>query len=310
MGRSRVRGIECAGAKLAIEVPSNWNWEWPDTAHAEAAVPPHDPDVFIGVRVAAPERPRRDVVRYASRGVRFEVGWLGDDWVVAVYGPGGIVRSARFDSDFGHGEIRHAPELAGGHDYPLSHPLEEQILFHRLLREGCLIVDARLRIERDGAHLFFDAPREGAPPFASGLVTSPRGSSLVLRPVLESRSGEPAGVWVFTTPWRQPGGEPTGGFLRSRVAQFHLMAGEEEDDVDTTACRPRKLTPYEAADAVLRHASVPMHDPHALDRIGEIVGNVVRRVPVSRMPAPAMADSPLLDWDAPETSLGFSIPAL
>ncbi len=307
MGRTKLRGVECAGVELAIEVPSNWNWDWADAPWAGSSVLPHEPDVFIGVRVTAPEGPERESVRYTARGVHFEVGSTREDWVVAVYGPRGLERSARFDADFRQGEIRVAPDAIRDLAHPLAHPLDELILFHRLVREGCLVVDARMRAESGEAQLFFDTPQTPNTPSIPGFAVRSRGSTLVLRPAVERSTGGETGVWVYTAPWQSAGEGPAPLPSRSRLAEIHLLAGE--DDSDLPSCHSRELSPRAASNELLRHVHAPMHDGDALARLAEVVERVVRQVRVSRLDAPAMSESFVLDWDAPGAALGFSAPA-
>lgn len=309
MGRSKVRGFEWTGVKLAVEVPGNWNWAAFEEEAPEIAVRPEEADVFVGVRVAAPERPKRDVVRYQSRGVRFEVGSFAGDWVVAVSDAGGIQRSARFDREFRNGEIRVAPDALERVEHPLAHPLDELILMHRLMREGCVVVDARLQLEANGAHLFFEAQRDRAARASAnalGMARPARDALLVLRPIGEREHAEQTPLWVYSTPWRATGEAAERRYVRSRVAELHLLTAE--DDGALPQCASRSVSPRTATNELLRHVVVPVHDPDALDRVSEVVARVARLARVTRMDRPAMNPSLLLDWDAPEAALGFAAP--
>jgi len=293
---------------IAVEVPSNWDWDWTDAPYAASAVLPREPDVEIGVHVGPPERPPRDAMRYVSRGVRFEVGWSGGDFLFVVRGERGIERSARFDADFRHGEIRVAAEAAEAIAHPLAHPLDELILLHRLVREGCLVVEARLREGPAGVHVYFDAPCAPTGSAASGFTASPPVRPLVLRPRLTSRQGGDTGVWVYEAPWRRSTVALGPGGSRGRLAELHLLSGE--DDGRLPSCRPRDLLPHEAGNELLRRVNAPIHDVDSVDRLTEIVSRIVRAVRVSRVDAPAMSQGRDIDWDSASSALGFALPML
>ncbi|MCP5043288.1 MAG: hypothetical protein GY944_19860 [bacterium] len=297
MGRSKLRGIEVAGVKLAIEVPTNLAWQWPDAEHLAAAQMPLAPDVHVGVRVAAPQRPSGETFRYESRGVSFEIGWAGEDWVVAIEGPKGCERSARFDADFRHGEVLIDPAIASCAGYPLAHPLDELILLHRLIREGCVIVNASVSLRGGEALLFLEAPHRRVEAFG----TPSRGGLVVLRPVLEAQANSDTRLWVYSTPWRRDAKEPR--FARAPLSAIHVLdpaAGQSY----------QALSHSMAANEILQHVFAPMHDPDAAGRVFEIVSHVARRTKVVRMRRPKLDREISFNWDLPQAGLGFTPPTL
>jgi hypothetical protein len=304
MGRSKIRGIEMAGVKLAIEVPSNLDWQWPDERTRSLACPPIDPDIHIGVQVARPRRPLGDTFRYQTRGLRFEIGWEGENWAVAIYGDDGCQRTARFDADFRHGEVVVSPEFAASNPYPLAHPLDELIMLHRLMREGCLIVDGSVSIRDRQALLFIEGadPSSVAPSELLGATSNSRScGQVVLRPVLERVVGDETRIWVHPAPWRMDC--PDSGMGRVPLASIHILSSDGGPAVE-----PMKQ--QTAANEILQHVFAPVHDPDTADRLLEIIEQVVRRVQVFRMRKPTMKREICFDWDRPQAVVGFAPPAL
>jgi len=304
MGRSKLRGIEMAGVKLAIEVPSNLTWQWPDERTRKLACPPLDPDIQIGVRVARPRRPMGETFRYQTRGLRFEIGWEGEDWVVAIYGDDGCQRTARFDADFRHGEVVISPEFAANTPYPLAHPLDELIMLHRLMREGCLIVDGAVSIQDRQALLFIEGENVSSATQSEllGATSSSRVcGQVVLRPVLQCVAADETRVWVHPASWRTDCPNPEMG--RVPLASIHILGLDGASPVEP-------VEQQTAANEMLQHVFAPVHDPDAADRLFEIVQRVVSRVQVFRMRKPTMDREICFAWDRPRAVVGFAPPAL
>lgn len=300
MGRSKLRGVEIAGVKLAIEVPSNLPWRWPDNRLLAPACGPIDPDVQIGVRVARPRPPRGETFRYESRGVRFEIGWEGENWAVAIHGPDGCQRTARFDADFRHGEIVVSPEYAAGACYPLQHPLEELILLHRLTREGCVIVNGSVSLRGGEALLFLESGSAAQRDLTGAAFNSRVFCHIVLRPVLERDAVSDTRVWVHSTPWQHDGAAPS--WQRAPLAAIHVLSVDGKRPLE-------RLTGREAESEVLQHVFAPVHDPDAANRLYEIVGRVVRRTSVLRMSKPRLEREISFNWDLAQAGLGFAPPS-
>jgi hypothetical protein len=307
MGRSKLRGIEMAGVKLAIEVPSNLKWQWPDEQTRSLACPPIDSDVQIGVRVARPRRAFGDTFQYESRGLRFEIGWEGENWVVSIFGDEGCQRTARFDADFRNGEIVVSPEFAESQAYPLAHPLDELILLHRLMREGCLIVNGSVTVQDRQAVLLVDATdTQGATSDNRSSIlgfapTTRDCGQVVLRPVLERESLGDTRVWVYPACWRSDCLDP--GMGRLPLAGIHILSSTCERPIEW-------LTQQEAENEILQHVFAPVHDPDAAGRLLELVEQVVRRTRVSRMRKVRVKRALSFDWDRPRAVAGFAAPSL
>jgi hypothetical protein len=300
MGRSTVRGIEMAGVRMAIEVPSNLKWEWPNEDIRALACVSADADVKIGVRVANPEAPRGEIYRYESQGVRFEIGWEGESFAVAVYGQAGLERAARFDADFRHGEIVVSPMCAIEEAYPLEHPLDELVLLHRLTREGCVIVNGSVSLEGREALLFLDRT-DNAPPLPAGMAFESRSDSqFVLRPVLEHNGTNDTGVWLHTMPWRS---ECSGTkFERAPLLSIQILCDDGQTPVE-------RLSERRAENELLQHVFAPVHDPDTVGRQKEVVRRVVRRTSVLRLSKPCMDREISFNWDESQAALGFAPPS-
>ncbi|MBW2389536.1 MAG: hypothetical protein JRG89_14020 [Deltaproteobacteria bacterium] len=301
MGRSKLRGVEIAGVKLAIEVPSNLPWQWPNEQLRSLACGPIDPDVHIGVRVARPRRPHGETYHYESRGVRFEIGWEGENWVVGIFGEDGCQRTARFDADFRHGEIVVSPECAAEAAYPLEHPLDELILLHRLTREGCVVMNGSVSLQDGEALLFLESGRSEQTEMLGGVSDSRLISHVVLRPVLERDAISDTQIWVHSTPWRNNGN--TASWHRAPLAAIHILSPDGDRPLE-------RLTDREAECELLNHVFAPIHDPQAADRLFDVVARVVRRTSVLSMTKPRMKREVSFNWDLPQAGLGFASPSL
>ena len=285
---------------MAIEVPSNLKWEWPNEDIRALACVPADADVKIGVRVATPEAPRGEIYSYESRGVRFEIGWEGESFAVAIYGQAGLERAARFDGDFRYGEIVVAPACVTGATYPLEHPLDELVLLHRLTREGCVIVNGSVSLEGREALLFLDTT-DNAPPLPAGMTFESRSvSQFVLRPVLEHNGVSDTGVWLHTMPWRN---ECSGmKFERAPLSAIHILCEDGKTPVE-------RLSERRAENELLRHVFAPVHDPDTAGRQMEVVSRVVRRTSVLRLRKPWMDREISFNGDESQAALGFAPPS-
>ncbi|MDE0909382.1 MAG: hypothetical protein OSB60_02880 [Myxococcota bacterium] len=282
---------------MAIEVPSNLKWEWPNEDIRALACAPADADVKIGVRVATPEAPRGEIYSYESRGVRFEIGWEGESFAVAVYGQSGLERAARFDADFRHGEIVVTSAFAIGAAYPLEHPLDELVLLHRLTREGCVIVNGSVSLEGREALLFLDTT-DNAPALPAGMAFDSRSvSQFVLRPVLEHNGVNDTGVWLHTMPWRNECSDIK--FERAPLSAIHILCDDGKTPVE-------RLSERRAENELLQHVFAPVHDPDTAGRQVEAVSRVVRRTSVLRLSKPWMDREISFNWAESQAALGIA----
>ena len=302
MGRTKLKALEIAGVKVAIEVPSNFEWQWPDRNTELLSCSPIDPDVHIGVRIGKTKGPTGETFLYESHGVQFEIGWEDETWIVAVHGTRKCERTARFDSDFRFGEIVISPEFAQDSHYPLEHPLEELVFLHRLIREGCMVLHGTVSVRGGQALVNLNARGDSHGQSGPAPGMSPRNSGyVVLRPVLEASAGETNGVWVHSTPWGSHPGEPD--VARTPLAAIHVVGA-------TSDSRIERLSGITAQNEILQYAFAPIHDPHAADRLFEIIGRVVRKTSVIRMNQPKSRKNLSFDWDVPTSGMGFAAPSL
>jgi hypothetical protein len=299
MGRTKLRGLEIAGVKLAIEVPSNFDWTWPDATTESLSCSPVEPDVHIGVRIGATQAPSGDTFLYESNGAQFEIGWQDESWIVAIHGSRRCERTARFDSDFRFGEIVISPEFARESQYPLERPLDELILLHRLIRDGCMVLHGSVSV-RGGQALVFLESADASGHSESRESGGHRGRGyVVLRPVLEARSEHSHGVWVHSTPWSGQSGQAS--FLRAPLAAIHILG--------PGATPFERLSGRAAQNEILQHAFAPVHDPEAAERLFEIIGQVTRKTSVIRMSQPELRRNHSVNWDAPASGMGFASPS-
>jgi hypothetical protein len=301
VGRTKLRGLNIAGVKIAIEVPSNFDWQWPDQTIESLACSPLEPDVHIGVRIGRTQEPTGETFLYESQGSQFEVGWEDESWIVAIHGSRRCERIARFDSDFRFGEIVVSPEFATGSRYPLEHPLDQLVFLHRLIREGCLVLHGSVSLRGGQALVFLDSPE------VSHGKTLRRGGThrdteyVVLRPVLDAGSQNSPGVWVYSTPWS--GHSDQSGVLRAPLAAIHIVGSGVDNSLE-------RLSGRAAQDEILQYAFAPIHDPEAADRLFEIIGQVLRKTSVIRMNRPELGRNLSFNWDAPASGMGFASPSI
>ncbi len=125
MGRTKLRGIELAGVRIAIEAPSWCDWRWPDPLRACVCLAP-DPDVYLALRCGDATSPGDASTRCEPTGSVCELARSGDGWVIAVHGGEPGSRLARFDADFRYGEIEMSPRSVARRSCPIAYPHEMQ----------------------------------------------------------------------------------------------------------------------------------------------------------------------------------------
>jgi hypothetical protein len=82
MGRTRLRGIELAGIKLAVQSPPEFEWDWPEQDLAALSVAASDPDVYVGVSVSAVNVPDWDPITYSYESGTFDIGQVDGKAVI------------------------------------------------------------------------------------------------------------------------------------------------------------------------------------------------------------------------------------
>lgn len=298
MGRTKLRGIEMAGIRIAIEVPSTLPWKLdPGLAAFESS--PMDPDVHIGVRVAETRLPVGETFFYESGGFQFEIGREACDWVVAVYGPGGSCeRTARFDASFSQGEVTVSPECAARAHCPLSSPLDEILLLHRAVADGCLVLRGSLSI-RNGRATVFLSQREGEMDAPGAPALAGVAQHLILRPDPGADS-ERDRIWVHATPWSaSKGADP---YSRALLESIQVVETGGKQPVE-------KLSSSRSIGAILQHAFAPVHNPSAAEQLLEVVEWVSRRTRVQRLNRPEMKRVVSFTWERSPQTFGSAAPA-
>lgn len=303
MGRTRLKGIELAGIRVAVEVPSGAPWDGPDDAFAPTACSPHEPDVYLGVRIAEPHFPTGDSIVYTSRGRTFEVARRADDWWIAVHGRERCERVVRFDTSVNQGEITVHPRAASRISHPLSHPFDELLTVHAISRAGGVVIRGTAVLRDDRALVFSGRQAGGTndPLIANGgsaesgwrpVATSDIGTCVVLR-------FDSAGVVLHGMPSvSSSAGEAP---LRARLDAIHLIE-------PATAVYTQTLDPDEAAEEILDHVFAPLHDPESTSRMAENALKLAASVPVLRLGLPEEDRVVPFTWGRRRAALAFAPP--
>lgn len=274
MSRTLLRGFEVAGLRVAIEAPPTLPWRWPRGPLERFATSGSDADMVVGIRVAAPDPPPRDALRYDSSGGIFDVARDGSDWVIALRIRGELQRLARFDADFRSGEVTVHPGsfYAREAHYPLAYPLDEVLFLHRLAREGGLLVHA-CGVQRGRRALLFSGPSgAGKTTIARWMLAEPGNVVLSDDRIVIREASE--GFRVFGTPWH--GDAPLSSALSAPLAGIHLIHQAQRFST-------QPLAGAGAAAALLGNAFLPAHDAEGAARVLGLAERIVAEVPVVRL---------------------------
>ena len=304
MARTKLRGVELGGVRLAIEIPPVFSWRWPETWPFDLACPPHEPDVYVAVRVGTIAVPRFDAITYSCEGGSFEIGRVGQDWVVAVHGRERFERVARFDPDFREGEIVISPRAlsngANGVEHPLQHPVDDLIVMHRVVRDGGLMVRGSALLRRGSALVFLGG---GAPPAdpSLGRGEAKHVSRLLARDQVVLRSGD-GGVRAYGTPWR----ERTGirGPTSARLEALYVMRSPHN------GVAVQRLDPERALHELLAQSFAPVHDPESAERQLQAARGVIERVPLLALDRRRHSAEGVVafGWGQRQAAMGFAPP--
>ena len=278
MARPRYRALSVGGLTLAVEAPPDLPWDWPAGPLRRFRAPLARPDLRVRVRVGRPEEPPSSALRYDSRGGIFDVAEVGGEWIVALRIRGELQRVARFDADLREGEVVVAPtsSYARERHYPLAYPLDEVVFFHRLAREGGLLVHACGAAASGGLRLFTGPSGAGKTTFAR-LARRHAGAAILSDDRIVLRPDGRSGVLAWGTPWH--GDAPLS--LATRVPLAAVYAIYHARDME-----PRPLSGAAAATALLGNAFLPAHDPVATERALAFAARLVETVPVVRLGFP------------------------
>jgi hypothetical protein len=301
MGRMRLRGIELAGIRVAVEAPAGAPWIERADGLEPYACSANEPDVYIGVRIADPFFPPGESIVYSSRGRTFEVARRGDDWWIAVHGRERNERVVRFDTSVNEGEVTIHPRAASRISHPLCHPLDELLTVHATARSGGIVMRGTA-VGRDGRALVFSGPLPSGntPALMPACVES--GWRPVASADIESCVAlrfDAAGIEVHGMP--RIGSLSAEAPIRARLDAVHLIER-------SSAVYSFTLDPGEAAEELLRHFFVPVHDPELASRMAEGALKLVRSLPVTRLGLPEEDRLVPFTWGRRRTALAFAPP--
>lgn len=262
MTRTRLRGVRIGGIEIGIEVPADCAWQWPDAPIADFACLAREPEVHVGVRLGSVPQIDLEGERYSvPSGGTFEVKREGEDWLLGLSVDGHRDLIARFDGEFGSGEVVISRESPRAPFFPLAAPLAEWILVHRTVLHGglCLRGIAIAVGGRTSIRL-----GEGATAFASttgwrrmSSIRSFSSAGANRRPMVLVRE-EDRRLRAYPTPWSE------GGDLQlvEATAVAEVIGHSETARVDR-----ERLDPDEAAELLATHAVVPLSNEVLLDRV-------------------------------------------
>lgn len=292
MARTLLRGLEIAGVQIGIEAPETCPWQWPDEVIAEYSCLPRDPEVHVGVRVGHVGNEDLGGERYALGRWTFEVARQGEEWVLGLSRAGRREQLAFFDRDFQAGEIVLSSELGQQFVYPLSSPLDEWIVLHRMVARGGLCLNASAVADNGLARVRLGVAESN---LATRWITPT--TTLLGRNTLWVRE-EAGKLRAYRTPW---------GDAMDR--QLGLKAGVLDISVIEEAERPYRelLDPVDAAELLVTHAVVPLCDDRLHERVMQNAQRIGERIRVLRMGEVRDSSVPMA-WQSPQMQGGFAPP--
>jgi len=305
MGRTRLQGIEIAGIRIAVEIPSALRRAAQERGSGPSPEPlfgasAANPDLTVGVRIAQAALPQDcEPIVYASAGATFDIARSAGAWWIAVHGRRRCERVARFERDFSGGEIWIAPELAGEGLHPLAHPLDELVVLHRLARNGGLVVHGST-VLREGRALVFvgrdsvpdEVPRDRAWRRWQGMRLE--GDRVVMR-----LSEDGGSVRVHGAPWLSGGGLSSPG--SARLDAIHAIEA-------SPAIFASRVVGDSAVSQLLSHVLAPVHDADSATSMLETASRVATLVPLLRLGLPEERRVVPFTWGQRHAALAFAPP--
>jgi hypothetical protein len=284
MGRTKLRGFEWAGLKLAVETPDGWTWDWPE--HLERRIcHPESPDVYVSVRRLREHRVLKDADPYSHEGSLFEAGRCGGDHCLVVIGDR---RFARFDRDFRWCDVWLPPSAIRNRVFPLARPLDDLVVIHRALVRGALAVRATAAIRRGRALVVLGDsrladPKPGTVMWEGWLLLEPHRDGTRVYPL-------PSTLQTGTTP-------RAGALLEG----LHVIDSVANDDPLTGV-----LDPEIAAGEILRFAFAPLAGSDSTDRLLGAATRLAAGVSLVRLGA---ASGQRFSWRRARSPLALVPPA-
>lgn len=301
MARTRLRGIELAGTRMAVEAPPGFQWEWPSRGLAQLACAPVEVDVYVGVSIGFLAPPAWEPITYSYDGGTFDVALCDDEWWVAIHGTQRFERVARFDRAFSEGEVTIAPGAVASCRHPLDGPLIDLLLTHRLIGGGGLVL-AGSAVVMGGRALALLSDDEGSIASRSPVsgATGRRGTERTSR-----TPGRRFGIRMSDGSARIHGlpgshGHP-GAAITGRLDAIHLMTRSDR----------MFAAPIAADDAIhelLQHACAPVHAPDMADLMMRSASLIGRAAPMLRIGVPEERRVVPFDWGRREAAHGFALP--
>ncbi len=284
MGRTRLRGFEWAGLKLAVEAPAGWSWDWPE--HLSRRIcHPESPDVYVSVHPLREHRVVKNALPYSHEGSLFEAGRRGGDHYLVI---GGDRRVARFDRDFRWCDVWLPPSAIRNRIFPLARPLDDLVVIHRALVRGALAVRATAAVQQGRALVVLGDsrladPKRGTARWEGWLLLEPRGDGTRVYPL-------PSTLQTGTT--ARGGALLDGLHVSDSVANDESLAGV--------------LDPEIAAGEILRFAFAPLAGSGSADRLLGAATRLAAGVSLVRL---GPASGQRFSWRRARSSLALVPPA-
>jgi hypothetical protein len=289
MGRTRLRGFEWAGLKVAIEVPPGVVWEAPEGL-ADSSCHPDDADVHVSVELMTESSGLAEVTpdcQYSHEDGVFHAGRVGDDHWIRVEGDG---RIARFDRSLRWVRVGMTPAAAKAGLFPLRRPLDDLVLIHRALANGAIAVRATAAVT-DGSALVILGGGVSELPTAR---TSLWQGWLLLQPGADQ-------VSVHPLPSTIRSGRFDTGTRVARLDGLHVI-----DSITGEEYGASTLDPDLAAGEVLRYAFAPLASAESTDHLVGAATELAARVPIVRLCSAGSSD---FAWRSARTARSLVPPA-
>lgn len=263
MGRTKIRGFEWAGLRLALEAPAGWHWNWPP-ALSQRLCNPEDPDVYVSVNPLREHRALENVRPYYHEGSLFEAGRIdGQDCLVVNEDR----RVMRFAEDLHRCDVWLPPSAVRSQVFPLAHPLDDLVVIHRALAHGALTVRATAAVRQGRALVVLGDsrladPKPGTELWEGWLLLVPNSDGTRVHPL--------------------PSTLQSGPVLRAGalLEGLHVVDAGPNDDSLT-----RTLSSELAAGEILRFAFAPLIGSNSSDRLLASVTRLADRVAMVRLGA-------------------------
>ncbi len=300
MGRTRLRGIELAGLRLAVESPQDFVWDWATGGLAELSCAADEPDIHVGVSCGDIMPPKWDPITYSFEGGSFDVAMVDEEWWVGVHSRGRrFERLVRFNKSFTQGDVVIAPGAEETLSHPLDGPLLDWLMTHAVIERGGLVLCGSAILDSGSALAVLSVGSHSMNVSSGG--ESWDGCTPILTP------GSRFAVYPSEDGFRVhalPGADFEAGLtLQGRLKAIHVLD-------TTTQAGIELLESEDAMEAVLSRTCAPVHAPDLANKILTTASRVADRIPMARLGIPRQNTKSPFVWGGRETALGFAMPAL